>query len=93
MASAKLTIGSLMGLITTTCNTATDSIDIVANSVAKIKAEQIIEHKADLTAHKVTYKATVAKETALFLQDIAQLRAADAEFASLYDQTMTLLDA
>ena len=92
MASAKLTIGSLMNLISITANTAADSIEVVAGTVNKLKVIQAEEHLNDIAAHKITYAATVADETATFLQSIAQKRK-DAEYAALYDQTMSALVA
>ena len=93
MASTKLTLGSIMGLITTVANTATDSVEIMGNSVNKIKQEQAFEHRKDLAAHKLTYSAALAKETAHLLKEIAAERAADPEFANLYDQVITELNA
>ncbi len=93
MASTKLTLGSIMGLVTTLANTATDSVEIVGNSVNKIKQEQAFEHRKDLAAHKLTYAATLAKETAYLLKEINAERQADPDFASLYDQVIAELNA
>lgn len=92
MASAKLTLGSLMNLISVTANTATDTIEVVAGTVNKLKVIQAEEHINDIAAHKIVYAATVADETAVFLQSIAQKRV-DAQYAELYDQTMAALVA
>ena len=93
MASTKLTLGSIMGLITTVANTATDSVEIMGNSVNKIKNEQNKEHRVDLEAHSITYAITVGRETTRLLQEIAAERKADPEFAELYDQVMARLNA
>lgn len=97
IANTRSTVGSLLGLVATTANTATGVVDtaaqaigIAASYVEKAAREQKERHALDAVDFTVNLIQERAQATALRKTEVAKFRSQSTDHAKFYDEAQAM---
>lgn len=100
MTTTKMTLASVLGVVTVAANAATTALNTASNGIAmlddtvsKMRTEQKREHQIDLAVHALQYKLNADKSHGEFLMKINEFRAKSQMHEQMYDLATSQLDA